>query len=109
VKANLKVAGMCCLALSLVAPAIAQDSGAQIYKDRCTMCHGDDGKAATPTGKAFKAASFTAPAAVKASDVELIGIVTKGKGKMMAFGGILTDDQIKAVVAYIRTTFQKKN
>lgn len=86
---------------------MAQDSGAQIYKDRCTLCHGDDGKATTDVGKAFNAASFSAPAAVKASDAELIGIVTKGKGKMVAFGGVLTDDQIKAVVAYIRT-LQKK-
>jgi cytochrome c6 len=107
VNMNLKIAGMACLALTLVVPAMAQDSGAQIYKDRCTLCHGDDGKSTTPTGKAFNAASFTDPAAVKASDQELITIVTKGKGKMMAFGGVLTDDQIKAVVAYIRT-LQKK-
>ena len=107
-KINLKIAGVVCLAITLVAPAMAQGSGAQIYKDRCTMCHGDDGKATTDVGKAFNAASFLAPAAVKASDAELIGIVTKGKGKMMPFGGVLTDDQIKAVVAYIRT-LQKKN
>jgi mono/diheme cytochrome c family protein len=73
------------------------------------MCHGEDGKAATPTGKAFKAASFSSPAAVKATDADLITIVTKGKGQMLAFGSVLTDDQIKAVVGYIRTTFQKKN
>ena len=108
-KANLKIAGMACLALALVTPAFAEDPGAQIYKDRCAMCHGEDGKATTPTGKAFNAASFMAPAAVKASDAELIGIVTKGKGKMMAFGSVLSDEEIKAVVGYIRTTFQKKN
>ena len=105
---NLKVAAVSCLAVLLVTPVFAQDDGAAIYKDKCEMCHGADGKATTPVGKSFKAASFTAPAAVKATDDELITIVTKGKGKMMAFGGVLTDDQIKSVVGYIRTTIQKK-
>jgi mono/diheme cytochrome c family protein len=33
--------------------------------------------------------------------------ITKGKGKMPAYGGFLNDAQIRAVVAHIRT-LQKK-
>jgi len=67
------------------------------------MCHGDDGTASTPAGKVFKAASFSDPAIVKIPDADRMAIVKKGKDKMPAFGDKLTDDQIKAVLAYIRT------
>jgi mono/diheme cytochrome c family protein len=43
------------------------------------------------------------PAIVKAPDAELIAAVTNGKGKMPAYKGKLTGDQIKSAVAYIRT------
>jgi len=59
--------------------------------------------AATPAGKALKAASFKDPAIVKAQDAELIAVVKGGKNKMPSFTGKLSDDQIKATVTYIRT------
>ena len=43
------------------------------------------------------------PAIIKAPDAELIAIVKSGKNKMPSFQGKLTDDQMKAAVAYIRT------
>ena len=87
----------------MAAPAFAQGAGADTYKAKCAMCHGADGLGATPSGKALKAASFKDPAIVKAPDAELIGVVNKGKNKMPSYAGKLTDDQIKAVVAYLRT------
>ena len=74
----------------MVTPAFAQSGGADIYKAKCLMCHGAAGLGDTPTCKALKAASFKDPAAIKASDAELIGIVTKGKNKMPAYEGKLT-------------------
>lgn len=88
---------------TLVTPAFAQGGGADIYKAKCVMCHGADGLGSTPAGKALKAASFKDAALVKASDSDLITVVSKGKGKMPAYGGKLTDAQIKAAVSYIRT------
>jgi cytochrome c6 len=67
------------------------------------MCHGADGAGTTPAGKALKAASFKDSAVVSASDVDLVSAVTKGKGKMPAIQGKLSDAQIKAVVAFVRT------
>ncbi len=93
----------CCLAASMVTPAFAQGAGADTYKAKCAMCHGADGLGTTPAGKALKAASFKDPAIVKAPDAELIGVVNKGKNKMPSYAGKLTGDQIKAVVAYVRT------
>ena len=102
-KTSLKFTAICCLAGCVTMPAFAQDAGADTYKARCAMCHGDDGTANTPAGKMFKAASFSDPAIVKIPDADRFAIVKKGKDKMPPFGDKLTDDQIKAVLAYIRT------
>jgi cytochrome c6 len=103
VKFNLRYAAIGCLAASIVTPAFAADSGPATYKAKCAMCHGVDGLGQTPAGKAMKAASFKDPAIVKAPDSELIAAATNGKGKMPAYKGKLTDDQIKSAIAYIRT------
>ena len=104
VKLNLNYVAICCLAASIVTPVFAQSGGADTFKaTKCAMCHGADGLGATPAGKAMKAASFKDPAVIKASDAQLIAIIKSGKNKMPAYAGKLTDDQIKAVVTYLRT------
>jgi cytochrome c6 len=90
------------LAAAIAIPAFAQ-SGADTYKAKCLMCHGADGLGATPAGKAMKAASFKDPAIISTPDAALIAIVKGGKNKMPAYGDKLSGDQIKAVIAYIRT------
>lgn len=91
------------LAAAIAIPAFAQ-SGTDLYKSKCLMCHGVDGLAATNVGKAMKVTSFKDPAVVKSTDAQMIAIIKNGKGaNMKPFAGKLTDDQIKSVVAYIRT------
>jgi|CZKF01.1.fsa_nt_gi mono/diheme cytochrome c family protein len=90
------------LAAAIAIPALAQ-SGADNYKSKCLMCHGVDGLGATPAGKAMKAASFKDPAIVNSPDAALIAIVKSGKNKMPEYGDKLSADQIKSVIAYIRT------
>lgn len=87
--------------------SLAQGSGADTYKSKCQMCHAADGSGNTPAGKSTKAVPFSSPDIVSKSDADLIAITKKGKGKMPAYAGKLTDDQITDVVAYIRT-LQKK-
>lgn len=106
-KLNLRLAIFTFLAVSIAAPAFAQNPGADTYKAQCAMCHGADGTGDTPAGKAMKARSLKEPDLVKASDAELIAFIKKGKGNMPAYADSLKDDQIKDVVAYIRT-LQKK-
>ena len=102
-KLNLNSIAIFSVALLIVAPAFAQSSGADTFKSKCAPCHGVDGLAATPAGKALKAASFKDPAIVKAPDAQLIAIIKSGKNKMPSFAGKLSDDQIRAALAYIRT------
>ncbi len=82
-------------------------SGPETYKAKCQMCHGADGHGDTPAGKAMNAHPFNSPDVLKASDADLIAIIQKGKNKMPAFTGKLTDAQITDVVAYVHT-LQKK-
>jgi mono/diheme cytochrome c family protein len=84
------------------APSHAQ-AGADTYKDKCMMCHSADGSGSSPAGKSMGAIPFSSPALVKASSADLIAATTNGKGKMPAYKGKLTDPQITAVVAYVRT------
>ncbi len=88
---------------SFLPAALAQGGGADLYKSKCVICHSSDGSGATPAGKSLKAASFRDAALVKAGDADLIAAVTHGKGKMPSYQGKLSDEQIKAVIAYVRT------
>jgi mono/diheme cytochrome c family protein len=87
----------------IAGPAFAQAPGTDTYKAKCATCHGADGLAATPMGKAMKVLSFKDPTMVKASDAQFIASTTNGKGKMPAYKGKLTDAQITDVIKYIRT------
>ena len=99
------ITGICALAVAvmLCAPARADDKSATLYKQKCAACHGTDGKGDTLAGKSMKVRSFADPEVAKMSDDELAGAIEKGKGKMPAYGKSLKPDDIKAMVAYIRS------
>ncbi len=87
--------------------AQGQSSGADVYNAKCKMCHGADLKGNTPGGKMTHAQPLDSPEVMKKSDADLIATTRNGKNKMPAFAAKLSDPQIKAVIAYIRT-LQKK-
>jgi mono/diheme cytochrome c family protein len=73
------------------------------YKAKCAACHGADGK-----GKeALKTQDFASSAVQNMSDAELTAVITDGKGKMPAYAKSLKPDQVKDLVAFIRS-FGKK-
>lgn len=88
---------------ALSSRAEADDKSAALYKQKCTACHGADGKGDTPAGKGTKVRSFAEPDVVKQSDEELADVIARGKNKMPAYGKTLKPDEIKAMVAYIRS------
>ena len=90
-----------CLA-ALAAPSFGQ-SAAKLYKSKCAMCHGADGKGATPMGPKIGVRDFKSPAVAKETDAEMFTLTKDGKNKMPAYKGKLTDNQIKELVKYIRT------
>lgn len=76
------------------------DAAALYVSERCSGCHGPDGK-----GKVKGAPNFTDAAwQKKETDASLAEGIKKGSvPKMPAFGSKLSDDEIKALVAYVRT------
>ena len=88
------------MAATTMTTAFAQGSGADNYKAKCAMCHGADGLASGPAGKAMKVPAFNTS---KQSEAEMIAETKAGKGKMPAFAGKLTDAQIKEVIVYVKT------
>ena len=91
------------LALALAVPAFGQGTAADLYKTRCQGCHGADGKGKTPVAASMGVRDFTTPPVSKESDADMISITAKGKNKMPAYAGKLTDDQIKDLVKLIRS------
>jgi len=82
--------------------ADAQNAGETLYKSKCAACHGADGTGSA-TGKKMGAHDFTTAEVQGMSDMELSTIITNGKNKMPAYGKSLKADDIKGLVAYIRT------
>lgn len=95
-------AGVICL-LALAAGARAQSDGAKVFKANCVLCHGADGSGNTTAGKALQAKDLRSDEVQKQSDATLVDAITNGKGKMPAFGDKLTPDEVKSLVAYVRT------
>jgi cytochrome c6 len=94
------------LALFATAPAHAQDAAA-MYKTKCAACHGPDGKGETAIGKANKVRDLGSPEVQKQTDAELTTIIETGKGKMPGYAKSLKPEQVKELVAYIRSIVKK--
>jgi len=87
--------------LAAAIPAAADDAAA-LYKSKCQVCHGADGKG-TAAGQKMGAKDFQSPEVAKQSDADLAKVTKEGKGKMPKYDGKLTDDQIKGSIKYIRS------
>jgi mono/diheme cytochrome c family protein len=86
--------------LTLSLSVHAQDASA-LFKSKCAACHGADGTGSA-MGKKMGAHDFTSADVQKMSDAELADIITNGKSKMPKYGS-LSPEEVKGLVAYIRT------
>jgi cytochrome c6 len=98
------------LALILLAgpPLHAAGDQAALFKSKCAVCHGADGKGDSPAAKAMGAPDFTSAAVQNKTDAELIEITAKGKAKMPGYEKKLSEAQIKGLVEYIRELGKNK-
>jgi cytochrome c6 len=100
--------GAVAIAFSFSGQVSAQDDGAKLYAaNKCASCHGPDGNANVPAGKALKARDFHSPEVQGETDEVLAGVITAGKNKMPAYGKQLKPAEIAALVAYSRALGKK--
>ena len=86
----------------------AQSAGETLFKAKCAMCHGPDGKGEVPMGKKLNARNLGSTDVQSQSDAQLTEVLTKGKNKMPPYDGKLSKEQIAQLVVYIRE-FGKKH
>lgn len=99
--AVLTVAAVLAVALSASVSAQAQGA-ADLFKSKCVMCHGADGTGSA-IGKKMGAHDFTTADVQKMSDADIAATITNGKDKMPKYADKLKPEEIKGLVAYIRT------
>jgi len=87
--------------------ARADNSGETMFKQKCTACHAADGSGNNFMGKKMNIPDLRSPEAQKLTDAELTGIIAKGKNKMPAYDKTLKPEEIKGLVAYIRSIAKK--
>jgi mono/diheme cytochrome c family protein len=81
--------------------------GNAAFKAQCASCHGPDG-AGTSAGRSLNVLDLRSPTVQGQSDAQLEQIVKNGINNMPGFGDSLSDQEIAAVVAHVRT-FGKTN
>ena len=82
------------------------DLGARVYTQRCVLCHGPQGKGDGPAAAGLnpKPRNHTDGAYMNSrTDEQLIEVIRNGKGGMPAWGKILSDEEIHAVLKHVRS------
>lgn len=71
--------------------------GKVVYNEKtnCTSCHGADGALQMGGAKNLQTSEL--------SDTEIIEVISNGKNSMVAYKELLSEDEIKAAAAYVKT------
>ena len=95
------------------APAATPEvaTGAKLYSDSCSKCHKEDGSGGKVTvdGKTIDPDNLTSAKIAAKSDEKMMGYISDGfpDDGMPAFKDKLKPEEIKLIVAFIRSDLQK--
>ncbi len=91
--------------ISASGKAASAKRGAKLFKTRCMVCHGTQGKGDGIGGKALspKPQNLTSKMVQSQSDGELFWKITNGRNDMIKWGPILSKEQRWDAVNYVRT------
>jgi mono/diheme cytochrome c family protein len=76
-----------------------------VYRAQCRVCHGEEAKGDGPAAAALtpRPPDLTRSERVqRMSDEELLQFLSVGKGSMPGFGKILTEQELRALVAWLK-------
>ncbi len=96
-------AGLLGLLAALPSTGHAADTaeGQRLYQMHCIACHGATGESLIPNTP-----NFSRGEGLMQADIGIMASIKAGKNAMPAFAGVLRDQQILDVIAYLRT-FQR--
>lgn len=75
-------------------------SGKEIFEEKCSLCHGNDGKLGMSGAKDLSVTTL--------DHQNIVTIITEGKNSMASYKNVLSTDQIEAVANYIETDLKGK-
>ena len=92
------------LAVGALMMAAPQDPDAKkVYLDKCSVCHGEDGKGQTAKGKKLKVKDVASAEIRKMTDADFLNAILKGKGQDMdGFEKELGADMCRKISVYMR-------
>src|SRR6266478_1822310 len=101
--------GLTFFVVSIVRADRGPDSAASsaTFRTKCAMCHGPDGSG-SEVGKSMNVPDLRSPVVQKLPDAQLAQVIANGKGGMPSFKNSLSEQQIHALLAHIRSLRQKK-
>jgi len=97
---KLKISVILAIIVASSGAAFGADAGA-LWAQHCASCHGKDGSGNTTMGKKLGLKDYTKQQGF--SDAEATNVIKNGKGKMKGYKDKLSDADLKALVAYVRS------
>ena len=81
--------------------------GENLFRAKCSICHGVDGGGQTENGKKLKVPDLRSDKVQNLSDEEMLDSVMNGRGYMPPMGKKYSADQLKQVIVYVRAMGRK--
>ena len=75
-------------------------NGKEIFEEKCTLCHGSNGKLGLSGAKDLSVTAL--------DHQNIVTIITEGKNTMASYKAVLTSEQIDAVANYIESDLKGK-
>jgi mono/diheme cytochrome c family protein len=88
---------------SIAAAPTPSEDGRDIFVANCLGCHGRNADGDTPAGRNWHVPNLRSPQVQSLGDDALRHTIHEGKGKMPAWGALLSQTDIDHLVAYVRT------
>ncbi len=94
-------------ACAVATPAVARaQAGADIFRVRCVMCHGPQGRGNGPMASAMNPRPIDLADSSKrlaTTDSAVADVIRRGRRGMPAFSSMLSRSQVDSLVAFLKT------